>query len=358
MQILLVSFLKAAGAFPAVMGKTMKRPAATPGTGSQKKAKAQDEKKDETQTLQGQIATWQKGVTAAAFVDEDSKRDKGKGEKFTKMKARGELEPHILAMYERPPPGTSARTYRSSIINRLFNRQPDGALALNYQDAFFTQAKQVYEERYQKHEQECCTKLVFIGRFFSNSEPAFEAALAAGEIVEHEAEDGTKLYGFRKVIKGSARGSKDTYDLNMKSKIKNGKDVKAMVDLFNELKWQYKFTENDKKKLEDGTIPPSATKLLSQALQAQEKLCKLSLHMITKDAPHLGSDAVKDLKQAYATGQKHITEIQHILNFSEFADGQINSAKLDKFLYAVAQDTQKHNQEVYKCQGLIKANRQ
>lgn len=67
--------------------------------------------------------------------DPDVARDKGKGEKWAKMKASDKLPAYIVDMYEKEARShSSPRKFRSAMVNKLFTRQADGSYKLNLQD--------------------------------------------------------------------------------------------------------------------------------------------------------------------------------------------------------------------------------
>ena len=79
----------------AVSACDMKRPAAASASSGSKKGKVEEG------SLNNQMSEW---------------RDKGKGEKWAKMRAAGNIPDHIVAMYDRPPAGAPARAFRTQII--------------------------------------------------------------------------------------------------------------------------------------------------------------------------------------------------------------------------------------------------
>ena len=111
----------------------MKRPSAAIRGGHKGDKGAKKSKKAEaaapTETDTGNKGTALNSQMSSWVVDSD-KRDKGKGEKWAKMRAVGQLPSYIAEMYDNPPAEVSARSYRTAIINRLFARQADGPLRL------------------------------------------------------------------------------------------------------------------------------------------------------------------------------------------------------------------------------------
>ena len=121
--------------------KAMKKeiqPAAKP-TKAMKKATHEEG----TGALNEQMQSWSQGVgTPPSDV-----RDKGKGEKFSKMAQHNQIPDFVMDLYNHPPPGESKRSFRTQLINKLFVRRPSGTLDLSTQDALFVQAKAAYEHR-------------------------------------------------------------------------------------------------------------------------------------------------------------------------------------------------------------------
>ncbi|CAE7026132.1 unnamed protein product [Symbiodinium sp. CCMP2456] len=332
----------------------MKKPAAAVLKSSQgnKPVKKDAEPKKGTKSgpLNSQLATWEKGVSS-----EESGRDKGKGEKWSKLVAQGGIEPHIIDLYQNPPKDQPKRKFRTDLINRYFVRQGDGSLLVNASDSWFSQAKSVYEDRHKTNRDNLTTRLVFIGRNFQNDEKAFERAVESGEVLEVE-EDGVKYYGYKQMIKSVKKGARESMDFKAEKPMSKN-DVKAIADLFSELKWKYVPSIQDRKKLDvDGKLPDSAEKLLQQAIATQDKMCKTAMAML-KSTLAIPDNLCKSLKSGYGTAQKHITWLQHVKSFHELPDSQtkLNVQVLDNYMYNVATDTKKFNDDIHQVQGLQKA---
>ena len=70
--------------------------------------------------------------------DPDVVRDKGKGEKWAKMKASDKLPAYIVDMYEKEArTQASPRKLRSTMVNKLFTKQADGSYTINLQDTMY-----------------------------------------------------------------------------------------------------------------------------------------------------------------------------------------------------------------------------
>lgn len=329
------------------MGKATKKPAAVSKTA---KNKATTKDKDSVKgPLQTQVAALEAGVGAIS-------RDKGKGEKWSKLRSQGLIEPHILDMYDHPPSNTSKRQYRTDLINQLFERQDDGSLLVRADNSFFQQHKEMYEDRFSTDKEKMTTKLVFVGKNFSNDMAAFDRAMAAGEIVQSIGSDGVEYFGFKAITKGVKKGAKESVSFQCDKAI-NKKDIKAIGDMFAELKWKYCPSNQDRKQLEDGKLPESATKLLAQAVMSQEKLCKTAMSLLKQD--RIPDQNKNHLKKGYAVSQKHMLTMQHVKTFGEFPEGDVklNAHTIDKFMVEVATSTKQFNEDIHVVQGLLKARK-
>ena len=70
--------------------------------------------------------------------DPDVVRDKGKGEKWAKMKASDKLPAYIVDMYEKEArTQASPMKLRSTMVNKLFTKQADGSYTINLQDTMY-----------------------------------------------------------------------------------------------------------------------------------------------------------------------------------------------------------------------------
>ena len=75
------------------------------------------------------------GSQGESDEDPDVVRDKGKGEKWAKMKASDKLPAYIVDMYEKEArTHASPKKFRSTMVNKLFTKQADGSYTINLQD--------------------------------------------------------------------------------------------------------------------------------------------------------------------------------------------------------------------------------
>ena len=321
------------------MAPKMKRPASASESSKQAKAAKSKETKG---TLNSQIDQWRDGISKDCDNEAAGMgpRNKGKGEKFVRLRSNGGIEAHILDLYDNPPSGESKRAFRTQVVNRLFERRSDGSLFLNTGDILFTQHKQAYEERFKTDKDKLLPRLLFVAKYFSGNIQAFEAAKDADDVFE-EMVDGKAYYGFRSISRGTVKATRESLDLDMRTK-PNKDTARALADVCEELKWQhFRPTPKETKILDKGHIPPSAKKILKEASAAQDKLCRNALALTSK--AEIGADLAKQLKQGHALAQTNQANLQHLLNFNEFADGSspLTAAKLDEFLLQVATETQR-----------------
>ena len=99
------------------------------------------------------------------------KRDKGKGEKFARMRAAGQIPQHILHLYDETAKSSpSPRDFRTNIINQLFNKSDSGVFTMNTGAKLFTEAYKVYQQKYARDEQEAMSRSVMLWPlFFQNN---------------------------------------------------------------------------------------------------------------------------------------------------------------------------------------------
>ena len=134
---------------------------------------------------------------------DDELRDKGKSLKFTQM--RKNLPSHIQHLYDVEASNkTSPRAFRTSIINQLFKRLPNGRYELVADQPFFNEAKKLYEKKYGKESEQGFPKAVMRGLYFHNDEKAFNQALEDGDIYRISSE-GKEFFAFQSVETGRER---------------------------------------------------------------------------------------------------------------------------------------------------------
>jgi hypothetical protein len=228
------------------------------------KAKSVREKADE----------WKKAIAneAADDEDDDPARDKGKGEKFAKMKPS--LPNFIQHMFdttalEQPSP----RDYRSKLINKLFVKRPNGRYELNVKDGMFTQAKETFERKFGKDQTKGMPKSIMKGQFFQNSEAAFQEAKATGEIFSTW-DEGEEFWCYRAISVGKETGSMQRTGTSSDTAVTRD-EMAIMNESIAALGWKFNFDQpKNKAILDKGEVPPALLKIMHQAEEAMKKLCK------------------------------------------------------------------------------------
>lgn len=99
---------------------------------------------------------------------DELKRDKGKAEKFKAM--RNQLPAHIVHLYDEAANSKSSpRSFRTKLINELFERQSNGRYILRDDKPLFIEHKALYERKFNKDSHVAYPKSVMCGLYFHNS---------------------------------------------------------------------------------------------------------------------------------------------------------------------------------------------
>jgi hypothetical protein len=287
-----------------------------------------------------------------------AKRDKGKGEKWAKLRAAGRIPAHIINMFDNVPEGEQPRQFRTQIINRLFRKTANGGFELNANDAMFQQAKSLYDRKFMRDEEVGLVKSVFAGKYFGNNYKALEDAVACGDVSVSKAADGKEYYTTKRLTIGSEKVAETSQSLRMQKKV-SASDADELGELMGKLTWKFQPSNKDLKMLDGGqTLPESARKLLGQAVSAQDKLSKDTMKLLAGTNVQLPADKQKELRQAHVRAQQHHLALQHLLSFHELPSGDpINKSSLDAFLCNVAKDTDDFNIKLEMSRGYLKARR-
>ncbi|CAE7398625.1 unnamed protein product [Symbiodinium sp. CCMP2592] len=269
----------------------------------------------------------------------DCKRDKGKSEKFTKMKLAGSLPPYVVDLYDNAAnQKESPRQFRTEIINSLFKRNPKtGRYSLIDNQPLFTEAKRVWEKKFGTDGKESYTKLVMRGLFFGNSE-------SAGEVTEFKSKDGTCFYSFRKMTAGVETGQESSLGYTKQAK---GTQQQADID------WSMPYKGTDGLVVEPGKkLPKPMAAFLEKAVATQIRLGGETM------LPQESSDVYDKLKKAYVESQKMLGECRHILAWKEMPDSQpVSKDNFDKFMTFVAKQTLAHHELLANGKAVVKEER-
>ncbi|CAE7471903.1 unnamed protein product [Symbiodinium sp. CCMP2592] len=277
----------------------------------------------------------------------DSKRDKGKAEKFTKMRLAGSLPPYVVDLYDNAAnQKESPRQFRTEIINTLFKRNPKtGRYSLIDDQPLFTEAKRVWEKKFGTDGKESYTKLVMRGLFFGNSE-------SAGEVTEFKSKDGTCFYSFRKMTAGVETGQESS--LGYTKQAKGTQQQADMLEaMFDKLDWSMPYKGTDGLVVEPGKkLPKPMAAFLEKAVATQIRLGGETM------LPQESSDVYDKLKKAYVESQKMLGECRHILAWKEMPDSQpVSKDNFDKFMTFVAKQTLAHHELLANGKAVVKEER-
>ena len=315
--------------FAAAMGKQMKRPAAC--------------------TLNESIHALEDAA------DNASKRSKGKGEKWAKLKARGALPAHIEEYYNNVPDGVNPREHRTDVINRLFTQTKDGKYIMNTNDVMFKQSLAVYNKKYSRDEEIGVAKTVFIAKHFHGDEKAFDRAVEKGDVhcKEH---NGKEFYAFQQVIMGSEGGYKEEHQMDNTKKLSR-KEAMQLESMMTQLKWTWKKAMSDDA-IMDGEISDPMKKLLRDALNSQNKLAAEGLKMLKNDGKVFAVEDSKQIRQTVQACQQLALALQHLIDLGILPkEEKLTQASLENFLKETASTTQQSNELIESMKGKVRASK-
>ena len=336
----------------------MKRPASSHAQGSVKRPAASKE------TINSSLVALRKGrdedehlkAQEDADLEGDEVRDKAKAEKFSRMRAAGQLPAYLINMYEEESKVSDkgSRKFKTAIINRMFTKSKDGTWQLDVSDAIFTDYKSIFEKKYSKDKVEALPKSLVIGQFFHGDEKKFHQALNDGELELVREEAGLKFYGWKKFVVGTTRGSEQKITTEGKKKL-TLEEHHDLGDVFARLKWTWKGSKpGDKKELEVGNIPSTMLDLMKKAHSACDKLAKDALKLQSL-CPVEKRDG---LKHGYSKMSQCLSTLDHLRNFCELPDGtKLTGVIFDKTISDVATQVDSFNRMVEECKGAVKARK-
>ena len=131
---------------------------------------ATNEEEEEETAMKRPAKAPKKTNPKAEDLDEKQGRDKGKGEKWARMRKDGLIPDYILNLYDEGSKGTvSARDFRTRLINTLFEKNDQGLFTMNTGHKMFTEAFKVYQKKYARDESEGLAKSILAGSYFQNN---------------------------------------------------------------------------------------------------------------------------------------------------------------------------------------------
>ena len=128
-------------------------------------------------------------------------RDKTKGQKYAKMKAKGCLPDHVLDLVEQESArSANPRAFKTNAINKLFVKDNKGHLALNLDDDLFQEHKTIYHKKYAKEEEKALPETIMRGLYFQGKAELMEEAKRNGDIEQIQGSLATTCFQFRAVM--------------------------------------------------------------------------------------------------------------------------------------------------------------
>ena len=310
-------------------------------------------------TLNDKVSNWKKGLSKSDSEGEDSDdevtdeaRDKGKGQKFAKIK--GELPAHIIDLYENEAKKqASPREFRSMIINKLFTRLPNGHYALNAKDPMFEEHRQIVDKKFGIDEHMALPRSIMRGKYFNGSNQALDEAVADGSL-KRTVIDGEEFFAFRIIRAGIEKSGTLTQTITKKKSITNDQYA-LMSQTISSLGWSFDFSAKvPLKALENGKITEEMASVLGQAKESNDKLRKEALKMVAKLGPdnkHYGP-----LKKGITTMDKNLNSLGHVLTWKELPEEiPITKDKFDKFIFMIAESTEQMNELVMTTKAALKS---
>ena len=167
-------------------------------------------------TINKSIQDMQGGLTSQ---DVEESRDKGMALKYANLHKAGRLPAFVSHLVEEESKkAASSRQFKTFVINRLFDRQPDGSLRLNLGSPLLQEAEELYSRTYARKAEKALPKSIMRGLYFGNSQEAMDKALAEGEIAE-TTEEGKKYYSFTSFEVATEQGKNTSHKMSRQSKL-------------------------------------------------------------------------------------------------------------------------------------------
>ena len=142
---------------------------------------------------------------------------KEKVEKFAKVK--DQLPAHIIDLHDnQAKKASSPRDFRTTIINKLFTKLPNGQYQINSKDQMFEEHKMLVEKKFGKDEHQAYPKSIMRGKYFKNNNDALNDAVRDGS-VQVTLVDGQEFYAFRTLRTGTEKAAVTTQSVKGSHKI-------------------------------------------------------------------------------------------------------------------------------------------
>ena len=333
--------------FPApatpVKKNLIKRPAAAPVAGVLKRP-AGSKTNVPPKTLNEKVSLWKQGLpkedddSESGHEDNETEnpRDKGKGQKFAKMK--NQLPAHIIDLYDNEAKkASSPRNFRTMVINKLFTKLSNGQYQLNAKDPVFEEHKVMMEKKYGVDEQRAYPRSIMKGQFFNNSNAALEEAIEEGS-VKKTVVDGQEFFCFRTLRAGHEKSASHVSEIKGKAKIST-EQYALFAETISSLGRSFDFTKENPKAIEGGHLTEAMTEVLMQAKVSNDKLNKEALKLLPKINDK--AQCYSQIKKGITSMDKNLQGISHILQWEELPDEtQITKDKFEKFVFGMAASTE------------------
>ena len=289
--------------------------------------------------------------------DEETHRDKAKGQKYAKMK--DSLPEYVLDLVEKQSlKATHPREYKSMCINKLFVKGKAGRLELNLTDQLFEEHKKIYTKRFSKEQDRAMPESIMTGLYFHNDRMAFKAALQAGDIEAVEGTDGKTFYSFTEFKRGKEDAAVETQQVGGSSKITK-EQGKLLAKAFSAVGWSWNYKDKDAQKLMPGaSIPASIMNLIKEAGESQNKLAKEAATLIKQWTGEKQDERFVKLKKGHCLCNQNIAKLNHMREFHELPDDlSPTKENLDKVMLEMAQHTNDYNELIETSKGFLKAKK-
>ena len=285
--------------------------------------------------------------------EDSSKRDKGKGEKWAKMREKGQLPEHLMQLFDQVPPGVGAREHRTSVINRCFKKNKNGGYEINTAEPMFKQSLAAFDKKYARTEEEGLPESVFLHKNFHGDRAAMKQAYENGDIFQTKDGKGATFWAYTKVTIGRESGCVEKSQLDREKTLSQGDatDLQAMMSSMN---WGWNKCKNDA--LKDGIMSDATKKMLKTAKDSQSRLATEAMKLVTQHGKILHQDRVKELQTGHVRAQSSALAIEHLLKFNMLPnDEELTKQGLETYMGLVAKQTQNVNELVEVSKGLVRA---
>lgn len=225
--------------------------------------------------------------------ERDELRELGKARKFRKMSDANAIPAHILDLInEQSKKAANPRKEKSTLINKLFQKNEKGGYDMVADDPVFEQAREAYHIRFGKDQDTGMPKDVFLWSHFHGNEPALEKAISNGSVQEYQ-QGGLSWCSFRKTKAGIESGTKQQLQLKSGPVQVEKKQYAALTRAFSSIaltfddsdegeKEEQRAPAKQQKQIEAAGLTKEMTEVLADAKQAHERLHQTAMKLLGK----------------------------------------------------------------------------